>query len=623
MHPPSLPPSFPVAVHSLHAGLSRWLLVLVLLVAGASTGWAKGDDLVVTAKVSREATTVGEPVQFEIHVDGTRRPSRPPKIQVEGLDIRYIGPQSRTEVRNFKVSLSVTYFYQVVPQRAGQFTIPPLTFQQDNQDVRTQAVGLRVEEGRGGGQAQKGGALRIAFAEITLAKKSAYIGETLPVELRLFVDTAIRWQPESMPNLEGEGFTKTKMPEPRQERVNRDGREYDVLVFSTAITPSRAGKIQVGPSDIIFHASIPRAQRNRPASPFDDDFFQDFFNNPFGGTSRTEQRKATADPVELDVRPLPAEGKPASYSGAVGSFAMTAEGSPNRVQIGDPITMRIHVVGRGNFDRVNAPVLTDPQGWRTYPPSSDFRSEDEVSYRGTKSFEMAVIAETRKTHMPQFEFSYFDPEAEKYVVLHSEPAALTVQGEPKPSAPAPAPSAAPPTPRATPAEEQPEAPATDILGLRYDAQPVSTFTPLYRRPVFWWAQLPPAAALLLLLASRLRSRPSAAAARAAALRREKSALRSRLEREPSAADFFDAAVRAIQLEIALQTGQLPDAVDASTACRSRQLSDETAASVEQIFSARAAMRYAGVGVENERLSEAERSRVLSTLRTFEQSHGRN
>src|SRR5690606_311088 len=151
--------------------------------------------------------------------------------------------------------------------------------------------------------------------------------------------------------------------------------------------------------------------------------------------SRTEQRKAVAEPVELEVLPLPTEGKPASFSGAVGNFAMAVDGAPKPVNLGDPVTMTIRLVGRGNFDRGNAPALAEPQGWRTYPPTSSFSAEDEVSYRGTKTFQMAVIPEERKTTMPQFEFAYFDPEARKYVALKSEPTPLNVEGEARSAAP--------------------------------------------------------------------------------------------------------------------------------------------------------------------------------------------
>ena len=208
----------------------------------------------------------------------------------------------------------IIYNYRVTPERAGTFTIPAMEVEIDGRAYKTQPIALRVQNDRSGRGGNAGGGeaiTRVGFAEIVLPKKTAYVGETIPVEVRLYVDSRIRWQPETMPNLEGEGFTKTKMPEPRQERARRDGNEYDVLVFQTAITPSRAGKVNIGPSELPFQAQIPRAQPNRRRSPFDSFFGEDFFNDPFfGGFGAVERRVAKAQAVELDVNPLPVAGRP-------------------------------------------------------------------------------------------------------------------------------------------------------------------------------------------------------------------------------------------------------------------------------------------------------------------------
>ena len=54
------------------------------------------------------------------------------------------------------------------------------------------------------------------------------------------------------------------------------------------------------------------------------------------------------------MKPLPVErSRPPDFSGAVGQFKFTAEGNPNRVKIGDPVTMKMKVTGSGNFDRMS------------------------------------------------------------------------------------------------------------------------------------------------------------------------------------------------------------------------------------------------------------------------------
>ena len=107
---------------------------------------------------------------------------------------------------------------------------------------------------------------------------------------------------------------------------------------------------------------------------------------------------------------------------------MTTEAKPKTVQVGDPITVTNTISGRGNFDRVNAPVIEDERGWHKYPPSSKFKQDDEVGLSGTKTFEMVLSPNDKKQGLPLLAFSSFDPVKEQYVTLHSEPIPITVEG---------------------------------------------------------------------------------------------------------------------------------------------------------------------------------------------------
>lgn len=606
---------------------SMRLIVLLALLALTLPEMLAAD---VRATISRDVTVPNEPVRFEIRVEGGR-PSAPPRdIRADGVNVSYVGSSQSNQITfsngRMRTVSEVIYNYRVTPDRAGTFTIPAVEVEVDGQVLRTQPVALRVENDRRGGGAVGGEApiTRIGFAEIVLSKKTAYIGETIPAEVRLYVDSRIRWQPESMPSLEGEGFTKTKMPEPEQKREQRDGLAYDVLVFRTAITPSRAGTLKIGPTELPFQAQIPRAQPNRRRSG--GGFFgEDFFNDPFfGGFGAVERRVAKAEVVELEVKPLPVAGRPESFSGAVGDFSISADGSPKSVKVGDPLTMTVSISGRGNFDRMGAPVLAEPTGWRTYPPSSNFQSEDDVGLRGTKTFQIAVIPETKKTQMPQFEFSYFDPKQEQYVTKTTEPSPLTVQGS-APPPPVPVPKRAVPAEAATPVptpEADKNTPMTDILATRYDAGHPRSFIPIYEKNGFWLAQLVPLAALLGLFAMRF-MRSTSDARKLAALRREKSNYMSRLQREKGRAEFLDAAVRAIQFDTALATGRAPGAIDAVEACHSKSLDPATMEAVQRIFDSRAELLYAGNGLASEPISATERDQVLATVAQFQKSHGRN
>jgi hypothetical protein len=582
------------------------LSALAALGCALAASLAVAADVSVNAQFSESVTGVGEPVQLQIKVSGGRPSNQAPDVSVDGLRISYLGPSQNTSMRLENGSMvtesSVTYIYQVEPTRTGTFTVPALRISVDGRAFQTQPVGLKVQ-GRDDPSARTDPAR--GFLEMTLPKKTVYVGESVPVEIRLYVDARVRWQPEAMPEIPGEGFTKQKLPEPRQEHGTKDGREMDVLVFRTAITPGKAGKLTLGPVEVPYVAQVPRAQRNRGHSLFDDVFGDPFF-------AVNQRYKAQADAVELDVKPLPSIGRPAHFSGAVGQFKFSASGSPNRVKLGDPVTMKLAVLGHGNFDRIEAPALVDSTGWRSYPPSADFKADDDLGTSGTKTFSMAVIPEDKKVAMPVFEFVYFDPKAEKFVTLTSDPEKLIVEG----SAPTP-----PPVVAAQPADEKkseppaPEPAARDILGLRYDAGGGRhSFEPLYASRGFLLAQSVPLAALCGMLLLRLR-RNDAEAKRAGLLAK----LRAR---ELPDQDFLEAAAQVIQLDTALATGRAPGSVDAAFAQSSRKLDAETAEGIERIFGARAELLYAGAALGGARFSADERRAVLTTLEHFERSQPR-
>jgi hypothetical protein len=600
-----------------HLRRTGLMLAMLLLMAGLT----RAAEITARASLSRGVTVIGDAVQYQIKVSGAQRLGNPPEIEVDGLVIHYSGPSQSSIVRfqngSFVAERSVTFIYQVVPEKNGTFTIPAMTVEADGRTLRTEPVALTVQPSTASGMADDPKTL--GFAEFLVPKKTAYLGETIPMELKLYVDARIRWQPVAMPEIVGEGFTKQKMPEPQREQVQKNGRDYDVLTFKTAITPSRAGKITIGPSVIPYNARVPRARKGGPRSLFDM-FDDDVFGDPF--FSAMQQMKARAEQVEITVKPLPAAGRPANFSGAVGTFQFSAEGTPRQVKIGDPVTMKLKISGRGNFDRLTAPALKDPAGWRTYPPSNTFKAEDEVGYAGTKFFDMAVVPETEKTEMPVFQFSYFDPLSEKYATINSEPAALIVEGgsPPVPAAP-PAPATAsmapePPQPLAAPRVD-------DILGLRYDPDPARSFAPLYARREFWYAQGGIALVWLMVLGVRARRAPDAALQVVAELRREKALALARLRTaDLGQSEFMEAATRVAQLEVALLTGRLPESVDASAVCAAPQLSEGDKAIIEDLFSARAESLYAGGASSGGRSVDVDRARVLAALEKLEKGHGR-
>jgi hypothetical protein len=575
-----------------------------------------------TANLSQTTMAPGDAATLTIEVSGINKIDPPESIAANGLDIRYNGYRQNTRITNNQVIQSISLMYTVQARNAGTFTIPSVGVRTDAGEIKTQPLTLTVQTATAGAKAPEGdGAM--AFASIEVPKKTAYLGEAVPVEVRLYFDRRIRAQIEEMPVLEGDGFSKVKFPRPRQEMARKGGREFDVWTFRTTISPGKAGTVKLGPMEVSFLASIPRAKRNRPRSPFD--LFDDsFFDDPFSAFGQMERRKVTAEAFDLEVKPLPTAGRPEGFSGAVGKFQMSVEGNPKRVKVGDPITLKMQISGTGNFDRVNAPKLVDPSGWHPYEPSDNFKANDELSTSGTKVFEMAVVPEEKKTQMPQVRFSYFDPGSEKYVTLNSEPAALAVEGAPLAAVPPRTAVTDEPTSEApSPAPAAPPETAKDIAGLKYEmGTRRDSFAPLYRTRAFWLAQALPLLGFLVLLGVRFLRRDEATS-RAALLRKERADLWRKLRSESDEAEFFQIAARLVQIQTALTDGRPAASVDAAAAESARELDVETAAGITEIFNARDERVFAGTARGDGRLGADLRARVFTTLERFEKCHAKN
>lgn len=581
-------------------------LLSILMLCGLGATTSRGEDVSVSANLSHRVAEIGSQVHLEVEIAGGSGNVNPPDVQVDGLDVRFAFPSSSQHIEiingRMKAEKRTTLLYEIVPQREGDFTIPALQVPVDGKVYQTTPVGLKVQKQ---GAAPDGSAPLSASLEIEVKRTEVYVGEVVPVEVRLIADD--RMQIREVPNapeLSGDGFTIQKFPGLKQSREVRNGREYTVVSFKTAMTPTKAGKLTIGPCEIPFIASVQRQRRAQPRSRSQiDSFFDGFFNAP------TEMRRfsAKAAAVELNVKPLPVDGRPKDFAGAVGEFRMDGVGSPSTVKLGEPVTMRLTVAGEGNFDRVQAPVLVSEDGWKAYDTSEKFDPDNESKTGGTKTFEVPVIPEAKHREMPQFQFSYFDPKAEKYVTLKTKAQPLVVEGEPL-VAPAPAPSM-PTAATAAPAPDATPSPRNDISGIHYEEGARGTFAPIHTRALFWVANgLATLVAAGLLAGRWLQADP--VKTRAGELRRERDELWSKVSGD--GAEFYEHAARLLQVQAAIASGGEPASVDAALTKRIVQADEETAVVIEAIFDARAERLYAG-GAVGTAVSSAERERVLRML----------
>jgi BatD DUF11 like domain len=599
------------------------IAIFAALIAFLGTYSASAASPSVTAVLSNSEAAVGATVQLQIRVIGARDADAPEKIAVDGLEIYRTGTSQHFEMNNFNVTSSVIYDYTIMPLRAGTFTIPPQTIRVGSNSLRTPELRLNVADSpsrsaRPNQNAQPVNATKLVFAELIVPKKTSYVGEIVPVEIRLGFDPRVHPKLLDGPEISGQGFTAQKLQQSGENLETINGRSYDVVTFRTAIAAARAGKFEIGPVKAkaqVLAARRPNTPRSR--SPFDlfnlDDPFSDpSFSDPFSQFGERREVEINSEPVAFEVKPLP-QNAPPSFSGAIGNFAMTTDAKPKSVQVGDPITVTSTISGRGNFDRVNAPTVEDEHGWHKYPPSSKFKNDDEVGISGTKTFETVLSPNEKKQSIPLLAFSYFDPVKEQYVTLRSDSIAINVQGGAGPAPTAVASQPASTTP-ATTAAASPK--AQDILYHLTERGRIQSFTPLYARPIFWTAQLIPLLALLGFAGWKIRQAriDNREARRITALQHEAAELMRKLRRnDVSPREYYAEASRVVRVKAALARNVDPNTIDAETAADTFGLNADSRERLRRLFEQSDELQYSGAHNGSERISPENRRDVLELM----------
>jgi BatD DUF11 like domain len=588
----------------------------------------------VTAVLNNSEAAVGEMVQLEIKLSDASGAAVPNEIHVDGLEIHQTGTSHQFEMHNMTTRSSVICTYTILPLKTGTFKIPPQTIHVGNSSLQTPELTLHVSGPLGGQNAQSSpgtsnsgasneNATKLAFAELLVPKKTAYVGEMVPVVIRLCFAT--RGKPTDLPAITAQGFTVQKLVQPEQtQQETMNGRQWEVYSFKTAIAATRPGKFDIGPIQAGAVIAVPRRQgSSRSRSPFDifsldDPFFSDpFFRDPFSNFTQQQRITFASEPVVLEIKPLPADAPP-GFSGAVGNFTMTAEAKPTSVQVGDPITVTAAVSGRGNFDRVNAPVLEDEAGWHKYPPSAKFKQDDEVGISGQKTFETVLSPNEKRPAVPPLIFSYFDPLKERYETLRSDPVPIKVEGGTSVAAAAPSAAAMPGAAAAPPKAATP--PPRDIL-YQLSERPAQSqsFTPLYAGSTFWLAQLIPLLGLTgwagwKIRQARLRDQD---ARRIAGLQHEIAQLTRQLRRSDiSPDDYFPHASRLVQIKTALAKNVDPNVVDLETAARAFALDVKEREQLQRIFEQSDELRYSGAANGHDRVPAETRNDVLHFIESL-------
>jgi hypothetical protein len=110
--------------------------------------------------------------------------------------------------------------------------------------------------------------------------------------------------------------------------------------------------------------------------------------------------------INIEVMPLPEAGKPASFTGGVGEFTVSAQTDVATVKANNPITFKVRIEGRGNAKAIEFPPVTWPQGVTPYETKSEMKFFPNG--RSFKQFETLLVPRAPgEIIIPSVSFGFF------------------------------------------------------------------------------------------------------------------------------------------------------------------------------------------------------------------------
>src|SRR5205085_10753761 len=144
-------------------------------------------------------------------------------------------------------------------------------------------------------------------------------------------------------------------------RVRMNGAEYAVMEIPSALFPTRAGALTIGPATIRCRV----ARVVQPPDPWSMLAMPDVV---------PQDVSLSSNPVTITVDPLP-PGAPAGFQGAVGDFRMAFHVDGLTARAGEPVAARATIAGTGNVPSVRDPEIHARGASREYVVGTSTRLE--------------------------------------------------------------------------------------------------------------------------------------------------------------------------------------------------------------------------------------------------------
>ena len=392
----------------------------------------------VSAQVKFEAQTDRDtyglneriPLVFSINNEGDNFVA--PKFTGFKADGPFINKGNQTSITivngrmTQKREISTQVIYYLTPTKKGTFTIGSASIEYNGTVYKSQPIKIKITDpiqmpsypGQNPRQQQQqnynfGEGIHLVGE---LSTKNPYVNEPVTVIYKLYFpynSSVSHFRNFQAPKYEELWSQYIDIKQLRAEKGKFNGKDYSMVVLRKVILyPLEAGAKKIEPFKIDIDAEVPTGRR-------------DFF----GQYEMTAIEKSLSTGMQtINVKPLPENGKPEGFTGAVGKFDFVVKPSKTSLKAGESLDLEVSVSGKGNLKLFTLPKPVVPSALEMYDPAHTENVQTLVTgMTGKISDKYTIIPQFKgKYTIKPMEFSYYDLASKSYKTITSKEITIDV-----------------------------------------------------------------------------------------------------------------------------------------------------------------------------------------------------
>ena len=362
------------------------------------------------ATVSKSKLALNERLRIDFVMNQNGDNFSPPEFE----NFQIIGGPNqsiKTSYVNGERKFSKTYSYFLKPLKKGTLKINQASIEIDGEIYKSLQIEVLITDS----VKQPSNSITEYYNDddielrALISKGSPYLNEPITVVYKLYYKAPINIsdaRETETPNFKDFWSQIIKIPQLKVKREIYKGQNYNAVEWRKVVLyPQKVGELEISPLSLNLVLDVPTDKR---------DFFGNVIYDQTSQIISTGMRR-------IIVKDLPELGKPDSFSGAVGNFEFDVILNKNSLRATESFQAELKVKGNGNLKLFDLPDILVPNSMELFEPEREELISTNLSGMSGSVSKFFTVIPRFQGNFPieEVEFSYFDPNTEKYKVVKS------------------------------------------------------------------------------------------------------------------------------------------------------------------------------------------------------------